>query len=887
MAKGVLWAFIGLCILSASWGGSYWVDDPVDCPTVDPVYFPGQSCSPTDICGNLSGTAQCYDTSAMTAPVASVLSVTDWSAGFDGGYLVDCYAVVDGGAPFCDNGGAAWCDRNSTCQSVQYRQTNCTGGSWGVSVCGSCRSGYYNCWGDVVCEATSSSDCQAGAIPHTRYDTGTCSDLGGGGVCECDPSYFVCDGAVEDGDGCEHLAGASCGGGTGTKVYEECFDVSNANCTSAANSDCDDSDGDGNPRTCNVGNGCEIISGASCGNSTGVYAAAQCVGGGGNCTASGSNIDCNDDDSDSNELTCNGVDGCEVVDGSACVVGGLNGTVVGCSGGVGNCVLDDQDIAVTGHKVSWSGANFLWLHQFSLSGWILNLTNASNGSMGVDAAGCLVLLDGTRLCGSGDVGGTPDLSGYINSTQFDNTTIIRSLLNYINTTEFDNASIVRSKAGLFSNLTNFSQDLTAAKICIFNDTNHRLQCDYTDLTGGGLWSNVSGVATYYGSANITENLTVNGTVQALRFNGSNLTLSDYLYAETALINYLTVYTKLSMQLWERFGGDAIIDLQNPALTTLYLKNNFIGGYVANLNVEGAIYSNGSLCTGATCYLLSTLNYTLSNQSVRDLVNNSGTYNITINYSNVLNHPADQNTNCSGGVNCSNVAYLNQTNIFSAQQNVRSVVPTSDSVYDLGDSSYYFDELWSDDVRLDSSGGIKIRETNPFKSFVLYAHDGVCRISGGCSGPTQFEYVGVVDERVNMVELVFPYGEESCADWVVIPPTNWDKGKIRAQIVWNTDDYNERQVEWCMMSQIRTHREFKDSVFGDPACLSSLSQANPDQYIFADDMEVVAASDESGAPILVFRVCRTDGGDMEADARLVAVYVRMYENQYNEVGTGVP
>ena len=152
-------------------------------------------------------------------------------------------------------------------------------------------------------------------------------------ICRDDGNdYFYCDGSYTDADGCEFRVGTSCGDGTGTLDSSE---------------------------TC--------------------FSATQ-----GNCTRSGDNLDCNDDDSDDNEITCNGADGCEIDDGSACTISGLAGIYDGCSGGAGNCVVADQDIAVTGHIVNWSGSNpMLWLWQFG-TGDVVNFTTANNQSFTIN-----------------------------------------------------------------------------------------------------------------------------------------------------------------------------------------------------------------------------------------------------------------------------------------------------------------------------------------------------------------------------------------------------------------------------------------------------------------------------------------------------------------------
>ena len=200
-----------------------WQDNPTDCPD----NYQSQTCSGTTrVCGYSGGVTFCYEPGDHPTTFG-LFSITGYSGDFNGGMLVDCHAY-DGSVPHCDNSGAYWCDRNEATYSTEHRQTNCTGWDGSYEI-GDCRSGYYNCFGDLTCEATSTSDCNASTIPHTRYTTATCNANvteipTAGGTCGCDPGYFNCDGSDLDGDGCEILAGGSCGSGTGTIVDDECFD---------------------------------------------------------------------------------------------------------------------------------------------------------------------------------------------------------------------------------------------------------------------------------------------------------------------------------------------------------------------------------------------------------------------------------------------------------------------------------------------------------------------------------------------------------------------------------------------------------------------------------------------------------------------------------------
>lgn len=431
----LIFALIGFVFLVGNASAADWANAFSQCPTS----AQSQTCPDDDrVCGLDGGITYCADPGAINVPSANSTTTSNVDdEGFDGGFLIDC-EDYDGSAPMCDNSGNYWCDRNSNIHSTQLRQTIClgsaSGGDFGEVANGTCRSGYYNCYGTGIsaCESTSTSDCENSNNNH--YTVATCeTDYGTApsATCVCDTNYFECDGSETDADGCEIQSGVSCGSGTGTVQLDECFDANNGNCTRNSDYlDCDDDDSDGNELTCNAGNGCEvnpqttdyptgannhyedcstcgcdtgwldcnaggcdagdgceIQEGASCLNSTstagsnGTYATGQCFGTvGGNCTASGSLdtwLDCDDSDGDGNVFTCNTGNGCEVLNNSVCTVGAVSGTINMCSGGAGNCVVDAQDIGTTGVEVAWSGTDaMLWLNQYG-SGLIANFTGAS------------------------------------------------------------------------------------------------------------------------------------------------------------------------------------------------------------------------------------------------------------------------------------------------------------------------------------------------------------------------------------------------------------------------------------------------------------------------------------------------------------------------------
>jgi len=217
----ILFAVItgGLLFAISAKAASYWVTNPSTCPSSDPVFFPGQNCVPDNICGDSSGIAQCYSTAGISAPSASTTSNVQYSASHpSGGYLLNCYATQDSSAPFCDNNGAMWCNRNETCYGTNHKVTECTGGVFGSALCGTdCVSGYQDCDATpTVCEVqTGVTSCSAGAN----------NNIGASCTCQCDSGYVDCDSSGPGaGTGCETTIGGSCSIGGLNGVW-------NASCT--------------------------------------------------------------------------------------------------------------------------------------------------------------------------------------------------------------------------------------------------------------------------------------------------------------------------------------------------------------------------------------------------------------------------------------------------------------------------------------------------------------------------------------------------------------------------------------------------------------------------------------------------------------------------------
>src|SRR3989339_264209 len=331
-----------------------WEDDFNDCPQQDLTNFPGQNClAGQGICGvDTTGVdlAQCYSKASMNYPTASTTSSTVYASGEDGGYVVNCYVDMDATAPYCDNSGTWWCNRDATC-NAQNRETECIGGGTAFS-CEDCYSGYYDCTGDATCEIRSGVTACPDA--HGTYNT-TCG-------CNCSAYWYNCDG---DATTCEW---------GGTNVDNENYRFTSACATSSF--EClpgyDDCNADLNEANINADttDGCEIDEWDT------------------NFGAAGLNNRYNDSCTvicDANYYDCDGfgattTNGCEVQNAASCTVGQLSGTWDGPNC---NCVVPTSYFE-TGVMAEFATTSpLLWGYQYG-TGPLMQFTSwgaSSPGSM--------------------------------------------------------------------------------------------------------------------------------------------------------------------------------------------------------------------------------------------------------------------------------------------------------------------------------------------------------------------------------------------------------------------------------------------------------------------------------------------------------------------------
>ena len=481
MIKLILFIIIILCVGTVS--AAYWVDDPNNCP-VTSSDFPGQSCSPTMMCGDISGTIQCYDTSSLVAPASDTqVSSTQWSASYSGGYLVDCFATGASDSPYCDNDADFWCNRDASCYSTQNRYTNCSASSFGTFVCAKCLSGRQNCT-SVNCDVvTGTTNCPVGSNNHYIVSC----------ACDCDTSYSDCDSSGPGvGDGCEiHDWVTNYGPSNWNNRY-------NASCGCS----CDSGYLDCNALGCNVSDGCEIDDGGSCG--TGHKHYDGCAAGTGNCTCDTGWCDCDATSTD-----------CEKEDGSFCTLSGVNGTY-----DCGTCgCIPGKSYFETGTLAQYLTAaledSILWFKNFG-DGWLIKASNKNDEVWGVDNNSCIVFKDNTTQCSASSSGtGTKwNITGseyIINVSNILDVNETKLNANYYNKTLADSIYVKIAGDNMTGNLNMSGNELSdVGKLIITGLTiSQDIIPDTTELYSIGnstIWFEEAYIKIIYGEDVYTENL---------------------------------------------------------------------------------------------------------------------------------------------------------------------------------------------------------------------------------------------------------------------------------------------------------------------------------------------------------------------------------------------
>ena len=499
--------------------GTYYVANPTSCLSNDQTNYPGQYCDPQDICGIISGNVQCYDTSLISPPVSS--STTTGAGGTDytcigtacsGGFITDCYAAT--------NCLTALCDRNATCYN-KHTQTTCNSGSW------------------------ISSSCSA----------------------TCTTNYFACDSNTTDANGCEINAGASCGGGTGTIVLNQCYSASAGNCTSA------------------------------------------------------SRLDCNNDDSDSNPATCNGADGCEILIGGACSVGGLIGTYgATCTGSSGTCVLSKKNF-VTGNNTQYStnaSETFLWGKDYGV-GNLVNLTSNNNNSFIIDNQTNVIANNSNFSIGNKITMSLGIILEAITSTwaKITGSLWVTGNLNATGTGTFQNITVLGDK------LCNTVNCFTLGEL------------NTTGSGGNASWNQSFADTLYYGISNPSNfiNSTYNSTYAG--YGTFNTTLNIQNLYNSTMTNYVgTINSTLNIQ--NLYNSTALMyaNLANvtgaQAMTinsTLNIQNlyNVTASMIANLSISQSTNSGNASWNQS---FANTLYYGISNPSGFFNASNYSSYNAT-------------------------------------------------------------------------------------------------------------------------------------------------------------------------------------------------------------------------------------------------------------------
>jgi len=516
--KKILILLIGLFLINLVSSASLWKDDPNNCPNS----YQAQTCSGSDlVCGYDSGVTFCYDMSSLSAPDSDTTTNSNVDDGtYNGGYLVDCYAY-DGSSPHCDNSASFWCDRNSSCYDVG-RNTECIQNVFGRGDCDICRT-----------------------------------------------NYFECDGSYTDVDGCEHLAGALCGSNTGTKVDDQCFSSSVANCTRRYDYlDCDGDDSDDNEITCNSGNGCEINPYTTTNNSHSHYVTCttfECDSGYCDCEnfPGGTGLDAN---------------GCENQTGASCVISGADGTwnCDTCSCIPGKSYFETGTF--TQYLIDAVDGAMLWFQNLG-SGDLINATNVDGESFRVDNQ-TNIITEGNLTMGNKILF---TLGEYIEN-------IVAGWLKITGSLQITkDLNVTGSIIG--ENLTTRSNYICNETVCF------TLQDLNTTSASGGTDSWVGNYTFYYNKSQIDNNFSLYYTKIETDNNLSlYLLLTDQTYNETDLINSINTTTNImGLGFYNKSEIDANFSLYyTKSETDNNLSNYILNSSESDLNVNSSLSLNTSI-----------------------------------------------------------------------------------------------------------------------------------------------------------------------------------------------------------------------------------------------------------------------------------------------------
>lgn len=187
-----------------------WITNPLQSPTS----YASQTCTGIlQVCGFNTGTTFCYDMSTLNPPSSNATSTTSYDpSNSKGGFILN-YTAYDGSAPFCNNAGSYWCERNeSFYASPINRQTICLANTWGNATlpvaAGSCISGYQNCTGGIELGCT----IQTGVTAQNKNNTVYAASCG----YSCSSGWQNCSGQTPSVQGCNFQTGVtSCTTGLG------------------------------------------------------------------------------------------------------------------------------------------------------------------------------------------------------------------------------------------------------------------------------------------------------------------------------------------------------------------------------------------------------------------------------------------------------------------------------------------------------------------------------------------------------------------------------------------------------------------------------------------------------------------------------------------------
>lgn len=153
---------------------------------------------------------------------------------------------------------------------------------------------------------------------------------------------------------------------------------------------------------------------------------------------------------------------------------------------------------------------------------------------------------------------------------------------------------------------------------------------------------------------------------------------------------------------------------------------------------------------------------------------------------------------------------------------------------------------------------------------LYAYDGWPSTTNGCAALAQTEY-GVND--VDLQTLDFDQDMIESAQWTKVLPPDYDGGTVTARIIWTAGADAGGTTRWLVSGRAYANDDAIDQAMGVSQAVTDTLTAVDDVCVTAETAAITLAGGPAAGEMVQFKVEQDgEGGDLEADAMLIAVVI---------------